>query len=230
MSESFDPGAAFERLLPALDGDARPVRPFAPGRWMVLFAGLWALSSAGLLWRLLGWRADREVLGSSFWGLSVVEMAVALLLLAWVLREAVPGRSSSAAVLGFGAVGAAVVHLGVGAATFARSPVYPAAGTEWEGGLQCFVFEVLLAVPCVLFAQWLGRRGLTSRPRRLGLVGGLGAGLAADAVWRWICPYSAPAHAYGAHTSGVLTAVVLGLLLAAWWESARLRAWRRRGG
>lgn len=228
MSERFDPDAGFAELLPSLQaGGLRAVRPFAPARRMAFFVGLFAVLSAGLLWRLFGLRADHGVLGApSLWGLSVLEMAAALALAAWVLREAVPGRSPSAAALGLGAAAGAAVHVAVGLTTFARSPVFPAAGREWEAGRYCFAFEVALAVPCVLFALWLGRRGLTARPRRLGLVGGLGAGLAADAIWRLICPYSDPAHAFSAHTSGVLGAVVVGLLLALWWERARLRAWR----
>ena len=230
MSERFDPDAALEELLPSLELDGlRPVRPFAPARWMAFFLGAFAVLSGGLLWRLFGLRPDQTVLGAaSLWGLSAVEAVAALLLLARVLREALPGRGSNVAALGLGAAAAAVVHGAVGLATYARSPVRPAAGREWEAGLWCFTFEVALAVPCVLFAVWLGRRGLTARPRRLGLVGGLGAGLAADAVWRLICPYSQPSHAFGAHTTGVLGAVVLGLLLAFWWESARERAWRLR--
>ena len=65
-----------------------------------------------------------------------------------------------------------------------------------------------------------------TRPRIAVVVTGLG--LAADAIWRLICPYTGPAHAFGAHTSGILVAVVLGLLLAWWWESSRARAWRQR--
>ncbi len=56
--------------------------------------------------------------------------------------EDLPGRSSSAALLGLGATGAAAAHVGVGMATFARSQIEPAAGREWAAGLTCFAFEV----------------------------------------------------------------------------------------
>ena len=49
-------------------------------------------------------------------------------------------------------------------ATFAHSRIYPAAGHELKIGLICFAFEVALGIPCVLFALWLGRRGLTADP------------------------------------------------------------------
>lgn len=229
MSERFDPDVAFERLLPRLGGEVRPVRPWAPPRWMVLFAGLFAPVSAAVLAQLFGWRSDHGILGGPWvWGVSAVELAVALVLLALALREAVPGRSLSVADLALGGLGAAVLHAAVIAGTFARSPVYPVAGQEWQAGTFCFTFELLLGIPCVVFALWLSRRGLTTRPRRVGLMGGVGAGLAADSVWRLICPYSAPAHAFVSHTPGILGVVGIGLLLAFWWESARARAWRSR--
>ncbi len=217
MSERTESGDAFAELRSRLPGDLRPVRPFAPGRWMAFFLALFVPAAALALWWVFGWRPDQGVLGMSWmWGLSVVELAAALLLLARVLREAVPARSSSLASLIFAAGGTAVLHVAVTLATFARSRIYPAAGHEWQIGLICFAFEVALGVPCVLFALWLGRRGLTARPRRLGVLGGVGAGLAADAVWRLVCPYSEPVHAFSAHSLGIVTVVGLGLLLAGW--------------
>ncbi len=222
MSERIDLNDAFAELRRQLPGDLQPVRPFSPDRWMVAFLALFTPLTALILWRVFGWRADHDVLGSSWmWGLSAVELAAALVLLTRALREAVPARSSSLALLILVAIGTVVIHTAVILGTFTRSRVYPAAGSEWEVGLYCFVFEVVLAVPCVLFALWLGRRGLTARPRRLGALGGIGAGLAADAVWRLVCPYSQPAHAFGSHSLGVVAAVVLGLLLAWLWEIRR---------
>ncbi len=201
------------------------MRPFAPGRSMAFFLALFIPLAALILWRVFGWRPDHNALGSPWmWGLSAIELAAALVLLARVLREAVPAKSSSLALLIFVAAGTAAIHVAIILATFNRSRVYPAAGDEWTIGLYCFKFEVALAIPCVLFALWLGRRGLTTRPRRLGVLGGIGAGLAADAVWRLVCPYSAPVHAFGSHSLGIVAVVGLGLLLAGWWEASRARA------
>ncbi len=224
MSQQIDSNTAFAELQARLAGDLRPVRPFLPGRWMTLFLALFVPLAALLLWRVFGWRPDGDVLGGfSVWGLSAIELTVAMALLATVLREAVPGRSSSLALLAGTAAGALGLHAGVILATFSRSQVHPAPGSEWTAGRFCFGVEVAIAVPAVLFALWLGRRGLTARPRRLGFLGGAGAGLAADALWRLVCPYSAPAHAFGAHTLAVAAAAGVGLLLAGWWERARSR-------
>ncbi len=219
MSEPIDSSDTISRLRAQLEGDLRPVRPFLPGRWMALFLALFAPVAAFVLWRTFGLRPDHGALGGLWlWGLSLLELATALVILSRVLREAVPARGSSLALLTAIAAAVAVIHVAVILATFARSQVYPAAGQEWSIGLNCFKFEVALGIPCVLFALWLGRRGLTTRPRRLGILGGVGAGLAADAVWRLVCPYSGPVHAFGSHSTGIVAVVGLGLLLAAWWE------------
>lgn len=225
MNDRRDLDSAFAELQRQLPSDFRPVRAFVPGRWLVVFLTLFIPLVALCLWRVFGWRADQDVLGTSgFLGLSAIELIAGLVLLTRGLREAVPARGSSLAGLALAGASAALIHAAIIWTTFTRSQVYPTVGREWEVALYCFVFEVLLAIPCVLFALWLGRRGLTSRPRRLGLLGGVGAGLAADAVWRLICPYSQPAHALGSHSSGLVATVVLGLMLAWGWEIVRARA------
>ena len=230
MSEKNDSTHAFAELQARLPGDLRPVRPFAPRRRMVIFMVLFVPLTALVLWRVFGWRSDQGALGSPWmWGLSILELAAALWLLVRVVREVTPGRRSSLALLGFGVAGTAVIHVAVILATFAQSQVYPDEGYEWLLGLYCFAFEVAIGIPCVLFALWLGRRGLTSSPRRLGILGGVGAGLAADAIWRLVCPYSALDHAFGSHSAGILALVAFGLFVAAIWESLRNHKWRTTG-
>ncbi len=223
MTEPIEPDDAFAELRAQLGG-LQPVRPFVPGRRMLIFLALFAPLAALLLWRVFGWRPDQVALGGPWmWGLSALELAAALALLARVLREVIPARSSSLALLTVAAGGVAVLHAAVTLATYARSRIYPAAGHEWTIGLSCLAFEIALGVPCVLFALWLGRRGLTSRPWRLGIVGGLGAGFGADAVWRLVCPYSSPAHAFGSHSLGIAVVGGLGLLLTVSWVPRRPR-------
>ncbi len=194
---------------------------------MLFFVALFAPLAALALWNAFGWRPDRVTLGAPWlWGLSALELAAAFALLAAALREAVPARGSSLALLASAAAGVAALHVAVLLATFAKSGAEPAPGQEWAAGRFCFSFEVALGVPCVLFALWLGRRGLTSRPRRLGFLAGAGAGLAADAIWRLVCPYTEPAHAFGAHSGGIVAVAVAGLALAAGWRAMRARAWR----
>lgn len=227
MSQPIDSSDAFAELQSQLTGDLRPVKPFVPGRWMLCFLCVFTPLTALALWRVFGWRSDYGVLGDpGMWGLSAVEMVAACMLLGRVLREAVPARSSSLTLLTLGAAGTMLLHVAVSVATFAKSPAYAPAEHAWAIGVYCYRFEVALGIPCILFALWLGGRGLTSRPRRLGILGGVGAGLAADALWRLVCPYTGPAHAFGSHTLGILTVVVVGLMLAGIWEMGRARMHR----
>ena len=197
---------------------------------MLIFLALFVPVAILALTSVFSWRPDRDVLGPPMlWGLSALELAAAFVLLVAVLRETIPGRASSLALLGWAAAGGGALHVAVTLATFARSPVEPASGQARTVGLYCYAFEVMLAIPCVLFAFWLARRGLTSRPWRLGLLGGVGAGLAADAVWRLLCPYSNPGHAFSSHSLGITSVAVAGLALAAVWEMVRARSWRRAG-
>lgn len=227
MSETFDPTASFDALRSRLEGGLEPVRPFAAGRWMALFVALFAPLAAAALGSALGWRTAAPA-GAWVWGLSAIELLAAIGLLVLALREAVPAKSSSPAAIAVGAAAAAALHAAVALAIYSQLPIAPMAGDNWRIGRFCFSFEVALGVPCLLFALALGRRGLTASPRRLALLGGLGAGLAADAIWRLVCPYSAPPHVFAFHTPGVVTVVACGLLAAAGWERLRVRAWRRR--
>ena len=229
MTETSDTSPAFKALLARISGDLQPVRPFAMTRWMALFVLVFAALCTAMLWRNVDWRTDHEALGSPWlWGLSAVELVIALVLLAWVLREALPGRNPSLALLVGVAVAACLLHFAVWLATLARSPVQVPEGMGWVYGIYCFRYEVALGVPCLLFALWLSSRGLTSRPRRVGALGGIGAGLAADAIWRLFCPYSDPAHALGSHSLGILAVLLGGLMCTACWDAVRLRTFRNR--
>ncbi len=229
MSNRIEQTPAYETLREQIGDDLAPVRPLATTPWLVGFLILFVPICGALLWRTFGPRRDFETLGSVWlWGFSAAELVVGGVILTWILREAVPGRSLSARGINAVAAFGLVLHVLVTLATFARSPLLVPAGVGWMYGLYCFCFEVFLGCLCLLFTLWLSRQGLTTRPRRVGLLGGLGAGLVADAIWRFVCPYSDPAHSFGSHMSGILTVVVVGLVLAIAWEGWLARAWRSR--
>ena len=229
MNDSNDQSSSFEALRGQLEGDLRPVRPWAAGRWMALFAVASMVAWAAILWAVLGWRADSEALGAPWlWGFSLVELAAGIALSIWVLREAVPGMSSSLAALVGGAAGAAILHAAVNWGTYLKSPIMVPAGRQWMYGIYCFRYEVFLGIPSLLFVLWLSHRGLTARSRRVGLIGGLAAGMAADAVWRLFCPYADPVHSLASHSLGILGIVALGGLATVLWDGWKARAWRSR--
>ncbi len=229
MSSRIEHIPAFESLQAQIEGDLQPVRPLATTRWLVGFLVFFVPISGTWLWWTRGLRGDYESLGGTWlWGLSAVELVLGTLLLIWILREAIPGRSLSwQGMQGMAATGLGL-HVVITLATFAKSPLIVPDGMQWMYGLYCFRFEVVLGSLCLLFTLWLSRRGLTTRPRRVGLLGGLGAGLTADAIWRLLCPYSDLGHAFGAHMSGILTVVLGGLAAAFVWEGWRAKAWRSR--
>ncbi len=216
-------------LLDRLAGELQPVRPFVPTRWMVTFVVLFAVASGTWLWRTVVWKAAYQTVERSWLlGSSAVELIAGCFLLGWVLREAIPGNSASVSAVAATGLTAGLTHVSLSLAAMRLSPMSVPEGQGWAFGIYCYRSEVLLGVPCLLFALWLSRRGLTSRPWRVGVIGGLGAGLVADSVWRLFCPYSEPAHSFGAHSGGIPTVVVGGLILAALWDALRQRAWRRR--
>jgi len=161
------------------------------------------------------------------WIPSAVGLVAAAGLLGLALADTVPARRPSLAALAAAAVAAGGLQLAVSWASFARSPVTAAAGRETDLWRACSSLELALALPVALAAAALARRGLVGRPWRLAAAGGLGAGLAGDALWRLHCPYSDLAHVLTAHSGAVLATAVLTLAAAAVWDRARLRAWCR---
>lgn len=217
-----------EALRAAIARDPAPVRALRPAR--PLGVALAGFAAAGLLvlWWAFGLRDDHHALGVPWlWGLSAVELLLAAALLGLALRDTIPGRRPSLALLGAAAAAVAGLHLATSWATFQRSPVAAPAGHEARLWLACFCMELALALPVAFAVAALARRGLVTWPGRVGVVGGLGAGVAGDALWRLHCPYSDLAHVLAAHSGAILAASALGLAVAWSWDRARLRAWRR---
>lgn len=229
MNANQDQSSSFEALRARLPDDLRPVRPSAPGRSLTVFLALSVAASTALLWTLLGWRADAEPLGPPWlWGLSLVELVAAAVLAVWALGETIPAKSASLMGLALAAAGCVGVHALIYWGTYLESPLQVPEGMQWMYGMDCLRYEVVLAVPCLLFVLWLSHRGLTARTRWVAGLGGLAAGLAADAVWRLFCPYSDALHALSSHSLGILIVVALGVLVASISDSLEARAWRRR--
>ena len=70
----------------------------------------------------------------------------------------------------------------------------------------------------VLIALWIAQRGFTARTGRLGLMVGVGAAFAADAVWRLFCSISDPSHVFTSHTLAIALTALVGLVLATRWR------------
>lgn len=202
-------------LEAAIKADLHPVRRLAPPARRVLWLTPLALMTLVGASRTFSVRGDAPVLGWTLtWGTSIVEMLVALVLVALALRNATPGRSlrGSALMLAMGGVlGLSTI---VTLRTWSTSPTTLGPYSPLIIGEICFTGTIVTALPLLVGAAVLASRAFTVRPWSSGALYGLGAGLGADAGWRLFCHYSDPAHVFPTHTGAVLAVAVLGMVVS----------------
>ncbi len=190
-----------QRVLgPILDRGIKPVRPF-PSPWLLASLVI-AMGLAGPLLFLLvmGFRVPRApvivaavvaeflagaavVTSAFFW--SFPSRAPSGVLAAWVL----------AAVLATSGIAFFLPHLVTG---------FPVAGVSVSKGLACVGWEFGAALPLVVLILWLLVQMPPFHLWLTGFLGGLGAGLVADAANHLHCPALDPAHTVTWHLGGVL--------------------------
>jgi hypothetical protein len=202
--------------------DLRPVRPLLPP-WQ---RALLLVPAIALVWAVapgvFGMRGDLGALGPLLaWGGSLLQLAIAAIIVAGALREAVPDeqlpRSHATLLLVAGFL--ATVLLAV--ATNAASPE-PVPRTEtWSDWWFCWEGAVRVGAPLVLLLAVLLARGLPMRPGLAGALSGMGAGTAVDGGWRLYCGYSNPTHVVLSHGGAALALTVAGVAIAV--TVARLR-------
>ena len=78
--------------------------------------------------------------------------------------------------------------------------------------------ESLVGIPILVLVAWLVSRAMPCQPLLAGFLTGTGAGIAAEASWRMICPNSAPGHVLLGHTGGILILGLTGFLLGYVWS------------
>ena len=192
--------------------------PFARALTLVPFA-LLALVAAPWWFDL---RVDMARLGwAQAWGWSLVQSTAGVVLVAVALREAVPGRAWSRLPLAMWLLAPIALVMVVTFTTHAASAIAPGRGWAIVGAM-CLAGSLATALPGAVLSAVLAARAYPTRPALTGLLGGLGAGLMADAGWRLFCHFSEPAHVLSAHLSGIIAAGVCGALL-----SHRLQASRQ---
>jgi hypothetical protein len=201
-------------LRARLEADYRPVRvlrsPLARAM-AILPVALVALIAAPVYFEV---RPDAARLGAAgVWGLSLVQFAIGVAVLTAALRESVPGRGWSRAVI---ALWLAIPIAGIVGVTFFSWNVSPVLlrSEWWQVGAICFAGSAATALPIVALAAILASRAYPTRPAIAGLLLGLGAGLIADAGWRIFCHFSEPAHVLSAHLAAVIASALIGSLLS----------------
>ncbi len=201
------------RLWHAVSADLRPVRALpstAARALMVAPLGLALLVAAPMVF---SWREDLARVGWAWsWGASLAQVAAGLALVALALREAVPGRAVSRTATGAAVAAASLLVVVVTLLTAAVTHIGPLQARRV--GAICFLGSLGSAVPAVLVAGMLARRAFPLRPRIVGALYGLGAGLMADAGWRLFCEFSVPSHVFPFHLGAIAGSTVLGIAWA----------------
>jgi hypothetical protein len=210
-----------QALRRALEADHRRVRPLPPPSRRMLWVALCAAALLVAVPLAAGLRPNAARLGLLLlWGGTAVQLASGLALVVLALREAIPGaglgRGAAAAALAGGIAVQVLISL-AGAAIAHTIPAAP-----FFGGAKCMGLEEAIGAPALLVAAVLIARAYAVRPAWAGLLGGAGAGLIADGVWRLVCPYEDVAHLLVWHTGAVL------LLAAAGWTAGAVVTWCRR--
>jgi hypothetical protein len=190
----------------------KPVRPLAsPARrasWLAPLVALTLIAASSVF----ALRHDAAALGWILtWGTSVTQAVFAWSLIALALREAVPGRTSTASALMLAAGSVLGFSVVATLRTWDLSPTMIVPQMVGWVGRVCFVGTVASALPLLVAAVVLASRALIMRPWSSGALYGLGAGLGADAGWRLFCHYSDPVHVLFTHTGGVLATMVIGM-------------------
>lgn len=216
--------ALLDAAAAAAKAPARPVLPTGLRTAAVVVAGMASLLVLGATH---GWRDDMSVLGMALsLAPAVLRFAAGALLVAFALRESVPGRAAPplARVAAFAMTPVLIVVL----AEWVESGAHAAGGHEAAiaaYGLRpagCYPTSLAVALPAAVVFGWLFARAYPLRPMPAAALGLLGAGLLADAAMHLTCPATSALHTIVVHGGGVLTMAVAGTAIG-WWREARRR-------
>ena len=202
-------------LRTRVKADLRPVRPLlAPWQRALLLVPAAALACAAVP-GVMGVRSDVATIGPWLaWGGSVVQLTIAVAIIAAALREAIPGealaRPTIRILLAAGALSTIVLAL----ATHMVSPEPSPRAETFASWWFCWKGATLAGAPLVLLVAVLLARGLPMRPALAGTLAGLAAGAAVDGGWRLYCEYSNPTHVIVSHGGAVFALAVAGRLIA----------------
>lgn len=196
--------------------DTRPVRPLLrPWQRLLILVPAIALAGAATP-ALFGLRGDLPQMGPLLaWGGSLVQIAIAVALVAAALREAVPGDAMPRATALMLLAAGAAVTVGLALATHVVSPEARPRVETFVDWLFCWRGALLTGLPLLLLLLVLTLRGLIMRPLLAGALAGMAAGAAVEGGWRLYCSYSHPVHAIGSHGGAVLALTILGIAVCA---------------
>lgn len=214
-----------EKLRAKVAQDLRPVRPVAAPSVRLLLVMLWTAAVLVAVPALMGLRFNAPQLGFwLLWGATALEAVAGLSMVFLALREGIPALGAPRGTLVSALLGAWVLQLGVALFTHARCPCPAGAGL---GDVVCLTTETFLGIPALFLTLVLVVRAYPLSPPQAGLLGGVGAGLLADAVQHLVCPVSDLRHVLVWHLGAVALLGLLGLAFGFVWEGLRLRRFRK---
>ncbi len=213
-----------DALREAIGQDLRSVRPLSPAWQRTLVVATIATGVAAIA---IGTMALRFDLGQIplwlSWGCSALELLLGVFIVGLALREAVPGSATPAGALGTAVVTAFVLQIVVGLATWMHSPGIRAENNWLSHGVGCMTHDAVRVLPIFVVTAWLVFRALPLRAPVAGLLGGVGAAIAGDAITHLLCPMSDMRHVLVWHTGAILGFMALGWAVGVVWQRVRWR-------
>ena len=214
-----------ESLRAAVESDLEPVRPL-PAAWRrAMWVAALAVAVCAAALAMMPLRSDLGGIPMWLgWGCSFVELLLGVGMVCLAPRGAVPGSSAPLGVV-VGAVALAMVmQVVVAIATWMYSPGVAMDGWGLAGGIGCLKHDTAMALPTFVLPLWLVVRARPLRAPLAGVLGGAGAGLAADAIIHLLCPVSDLRHVLLWHTGTMVLLMLVGWAFGRVWQSLR---WRR---
>jgi len=194
--------------------DLRPLRPLWPPSRRALALTPLAIAIVVGVPLVNFFRTDLAVLGLvKAWGLSVIESAAGLAIVALGLREAIPGRALRRRALLIAALAGLALPLVIYRVTTDTFTVGPRTWAQWRFGMVCFRTSVLAATPVLLVSAFLTKRAFPLQRAVTGILWGLGCGLIADAGLRLYCEFTTLPHMLLEHFSAVVVSMLLGVVM-----------------
>jgi len=195
--------------------DLRPVKPLRSPSMRALVLLPLAAAIVFAVPALRFFRSDMQALGVvRGWGFSYAQAIAGIVIVALALRESIPGRALSRAVLGWTIAAGLTLPALLLVLTSSSFTLGPAPGQALTDGIGCFRASAEGAVPALIVAALLVARAFPLRPGIAGALYGLGCGLIADAGLRLYCEYTAPPHVAFAHGGAIVGAMFAGVLMA----------------
>jgi hypothetical protein len=209
-----------DRAADVILQDLSPVRKLARPWQRAVPAAALGLVMAAAVYLVAGVRPDASDLGAFvLWGLSAVQVAYGMVLIAGALRTAVPGRGFARRATALRLLAGGAVVLLVTWTTWLVHASHVPPGREVFYWAVCIRTPLFVGLPALVLTLVLAFRAYPTRPAITGALAGMGAGLISDGSWRTFCEVSDPVHVLTSHAASVVLLAMAGAVSA--WIAAR---------